>query len=268
MGSKCTVAARKAGLPPDEVEELSHLATGLKPAVEPIILARKPLAESSVLSNVRAHGTGALNVDSCRIEVKGKRTLIERADNPTDNTVYVGRMNGTLGGGSRKADGGTDLGRYPANVLLDEAAAQVLDDQAGIRTSGVPGVVRITENRGATYGSESRAAGTPMVGYGDTGGVSRFFYCSKASRTERPSYIDGNGDIIRHITVKPFDLMRWLVTLVTPVGGTILDPFAGSGTTLEAGLHSGFSVIGIESHAPYLSLIEQRIARIPVSYGE
>lgn len=95
------------------------------------------------------------------------------------------------------------------------------------------------------------------TGYGDSGGASRFFYCAKAPTKERPRHDDGTA----HPTVKPLTLMRWLVRLVTPPGGTVLDPFTGSGTTLEAALLEGFHGIGIEANEDYLPLIRQRLAR-------
>lgn len=190
--------------------------TALKPAHEPIVVARKPLS-GTVAANVLAHGTGALNVDGCRIDAGEGRPLLEADYKDTENSTYAGRMNGSLAGGSKHA-GVTTQGRWPANVILDESQAAALDEQ--------------------------------------NGGASRFFYVAKAPKKERPD-VDG----VKHPTVKPLTLMRYLVRLVTPPDGTVLDPFAGSGSTVEACILEGFSIIGVEREAEYLPLIQQRIDR-------
>jgi predicted methyltransferase len=156
-------------------EQWQGWGTALKPAHEPIVVARKPLI-GTVAENVLTHGTGALNIDGCRV---------------------------------------SEMKRWPANVALDESQAAQLDAQ-----------------------------------------VSRFFYVAKASKKERP-----NVDGIAHPTVKPMALMRYLVRLVTPPGGTVLEPFAGSGTTIEACVIEGFNCIAIEREADYLPLIEARLNR-------
>ena len=153
-----------------------------------------------------------------------------------------------------------DAGRWPANVMLDESQAAALDAQA-------PATGAAAKASGATrsggYKSESMAGaftGTEEAApfYGDVGGASRFFYVAKAPKSERPLDADGVG----HPTVKPLALMRQLVRLVTPLGGCVVDPFAGSGTTLEAAYLEGFESIGIELTPDYWPLIEARIARV------
>ena len=193
--------------------------TALKPAFEPIVLARKPLAEKTVARNVLTHGTGAINVDACRI-------------------------NGTAG-------------RWPANVLLDQHAATWVDEQSGVRKS--PGNYERSTDVSATIfreGMGARNAGDTQYGFGDTGGASRFFYTAKAPKRERPNV---NG--IQHPTVKPLAIMQWLIRLTTPPNGTVLDPFAGSGATLEAARNTGHKSIGIEAEETYLPLIDQRLQR-------
>lgn len=149
-------------------------------------------------------------------------------------------------------------------MLLDEHAAAELDQQSGTLKSGKPGIKR-KGNDSPTYGAESRPPGTQMPGYGDEGGASRFFpvfrYEAKADSAERPSV---NG--VQHPTVKPLELMRWLVRLVTPPGGVVLDPFAGSGTTAEACIHEHKRCIAIEREADYLSLITARLTK-PMEIG-
>ena len=242
--------------------------TALKPAFEPIVVARKPLI-GTVAENVLAHGTGALNIDGCRIgyasdadkeqalagdAFKRKDTSDKGWSRPwMEDAERVERMN-------REAKERAQGGRWPANVILDESQAAELDRQSGDRpTSKVGQVIRRknpSEYESKSIGAESRPAGAVMVAYGDTGGASRFFYVPKANSSERP-----RAGEVAHPTVKPLDLMRYLVKLVTPPGGTVLEPFAGSGTTLEACLIEGFNVIGIELTEDYLPLIKQRLSK-------
>lgn len=196
--------------------------TALKPAWEPCVVARKPLA-GTVAENVQQHGTGALNVDGCRIG----------------------------------ADGG---GRWPANVALDEDAAAMLDAQSGVQRDGIA-VNRNRPEDGSTYNASSYMIGDKRrqdVGYGGSGGASRFYYTAKASRADRNT----SGANNTHPTVKPTDLMRWLVRLVTPPGGVVLDPFAGSGSTLVAARAEGFRAIGIEREEEYAQIIAQRLSQL------
>ena len=136
--------------------------------------------------------------------------------------------------------------------------AAILDEQSGQTSYNPPAVWRreAGTHDPSSYSLPPAAAGEERGGYGDSGGASRFFYCAKAPTKERPRHDDGTA----HPTVKPLTLMRWLVRLVTPPGGTVLDPFTGSGTTLEAALLEGFHAIGIEANPDYLPLIRQRLA--------
>jgi DNA modification methylase len=199
--------------------------TTLKPAHEPIVVARKRML-GSVAENVLHFRTGAINVGACRIR-------------SGDGYVRAG-----------------EDGRWPTNVILDEEAAQQLDAQAGIRKSGMraPGVPRA--NRG---GLASPTSDTPSpVCYGDEGGVSRFFYVPKASPAERRAGLSDTAPA--HPTIKPVTLMRYLLRLVTPPGGVILDPFAGSGTTGIAAVLEGAQFIGIERDPAFVAVAEARIA--------
>lgn len=216
--------------------------TALKPGFEPCVVARKPLAATNLDDNVRAYGTGALHIDAGRIGTAPRM--------PSASGLTRAARGDFLGMGEtvyRAAEGG----RWPANVILSEDAAAGLDEQSGTTTSGAAG----RKGSGGFAGNyESGDFSTP---YGDTGGASRFFYVAKASRAERPKSEDGTA----HSTVKPLALMRHLVRLVTPPGGIVLDPFAGSGTTLEATLAEGFRGIAIERQPEYLPLILQRLER-------
>ena len=239
-----------------DAERWQGWGTALKPAFEPIVVARKPLA-GTVAANVLAWGTGALNVDGCRIETTepGGRPHISADGGGNSVGVYGDGLHGSRNLGK------FDQGRWPANVVLDETQAEALDEQSGESTS--QGGSR-TASRGATQGASNGGmqggynlgAGGDYQPYGDTGGASRFFYVAKADASERPR-VNGTA----HPTVKPLALMRWLVRLVTPPGGTVLEPFAGSGTTVEACIIEGFQCIAIEREADYLPLIRQRIDR-------
>jgi site-specific DNA-methyltransferase (adenine-specific) len=227
--------------------------TALKPAFEPIVVARKPLS-GTVAANVLAHGTGALNIDGCRIETDWANDPNRRGWQG-GNSQSVG-VCGNFGTTGERVAQPNDLGRWPANVVLDEDQAAELDAQSGELSSGLARAGDRAESRGGEiYGKD---AGYIRSGdsYGDTGGASRFFYVAKADSSERVR-LDG----IAHPTVKPIALMRWLVRLVTPPGGTVLEPFAGSGTTVEACLLEGFQCVAIEREADYLPLIVQRINR-------
>lgn len=219
--------------------------TALKPAHEPIVVARKPLT-GTVAANVLEHGTGALNVDGCRIV-----GVVPSVPQPVFGVANGGIFG--MGVGRNGEMSSAPSGRWPANVILDEDQAEVLDRQSGVTKSPTPYVQR-SEVVGI-YGAEAHHD-RPSTHHGDSVGASRFFYVAKAPARERPK-VDG----IAHPTVKPLTLMRWLCRLVTPPGGVILEPFAGSGTTIEAALHEGFNVVAIEREADYLPLIDARLAR-------
>jgi len=243
-----------------EAELWSGWGTALKPAFEPIVVARKPLA-GTVAANVLAHGTGALNIDASRIP--GEPVA---AHGQTDGEkVALGRGWQGYAPGDAAATPLNTSGRWPANVVLDESQAAVLDDQApdtgGSGRSSGPSLYGATDSS-AAYGARAGVADgyEPRFYGGERGGASRMFptfrYEAKAPTAERP-VVDG----VAHPTVKPLELMQWLVRLVTPKGGTVLEPFAGSGTTVEACLREGFDCIAIEREADYLPLIEKRIRK-------
>lgn len=233
--------------------------TALKPGYEPVCVARKPLA-GTVATNVLTHGTGALNIDACRIAgVKGVPASPRKSANGGDAGGVYGRYEPLP---TDTAGWDPNAGRWPANVVLDDDTAAELDAQSGVLSSGSmrAGTERQARPGGQIYGADRRnfsAADT----YGDTGGASRFFYVAKAGGDERPRV---NG--VAHPTVKPLALMRWLCRLVTPSGGTVLEPFAGSGTTVEAALTEGFNCIAIEREADYLPLIVSRLTK-PIQTG-
>ena len=245
---------------------------GSSPAFEPVVVARKPLA-GTVAANVLAHGTGALNVDGCRV---GAGLFVPGGGGNLPSGGIMGRKNS-----GKPSTAGHTSGRWPANVVLGHTpdCDVIYEGRGEIRLEGpcAPGCPvaeldrqsgepssRVGKPRGAASGDGWGMTATGAE-YADSGGASRFFYTTKAPSAERPK-----AGKVAHPTVKPLDLMRWLVRLVTPPGGVVLDPFAGSGTTIEAAIVEGFRCIGIEREADYLPLIDQRIARAcpPLDFTE
>jgi site-specific DNA-methyltransferase (adenine-specific) len=216
--------------------------TALKPACEPIVLARKPLI-GTVAKNVLEYGTGAMNIDASRTEIE------DRWMRPASETG--GKSGGTMGKPAPIAAGYLhEDGRWPANILFDEEAASLLDEQSG--ESVTPSKV----TRGVRPGLAGLGPQSNVPCYGDRGGVSRFFYVAKPSKRERSAGLDGRNI---HPTVKPTTLMRYLITMITPPGGTVLDPFTGSGTTGVAAKEAGFAFIGIEREPEYHEIAQKRI---------
>jgi DNA modification methylase len=236
--------------------EWSGWGTALKPAHEPIVVARKPLV-GTVAANVLEHGTGALNIDACRIQHDAKSAAwVEKWSGHEGHPEQPGW--GSIG----QKFGGSPAGRWPANVVLDEDQAAELDRQSGYTKDGTT----YLDNRTREYDASGyliRDNRTGTRGYNGGGGASRFFYVAKAPARERPK-VDGTA----HPTVKPLTLMRWLCRLVTPPNGVILEPFAGSGTTVEAALLEGFRVVAIEREADYLPLIQARLDRVAAQEPE
>ena len=230
----------------DAARQWQGFGTALKPAWEPVVVARKPLI-GTVAANVQATGCGAVNVDGCRI---GTDAISAHGGGQNgDGRIYA------MGAGIPALENGANphVGRWPANVCLDEEAARLLDEQSGERASG--SAVSGDEPSSAIWGAAGRVAFAP---HSDTGGASRFFYTAKASRADRNT----SGADNTHPTVKPTDLMRWLVRLVCPPGGLVLDPFAGSGTTLVAARAEGFRAIGIEMDPEYAAICSHRLSQL------
>jgi len=225
--------------------------TALKPAWEPIVLARKPL-DGTVAANVQKWGTGAINIDASRIPTNGdKPTGSGRPVRDADpKAIQPGRSGGNGGNVTPPS------GRWPANLIHD-GSGEVLElfpvtgaskaTNRGLRHSGRHGGL-------ADIGSNIKEGTDTVRGHNDNGGsAARFFYCAKASKKDR-------GEDNKHPTVKPTDLMRYLCRLVTPPNGLILDPFMGSGTTGMAAKAEGFRFIGIEKEQEYCEIAERRIS--------
>ena len=258
----------------EEAKQWEGWGTALKPAHEPIVLARKPF-DGTVANNVLTYGTGALNIDESR--VPSTDTMTSEGHFRKGNVVGDERTSvaaGQFGDGAWVA--GTDLskGRWPANVIHDGS-----DEVVGLFPSSKAGKPRPDRGTGGIW---SESMGIPCgPQYGDDGSAARFFYCAKASKADRNAGLDGMPEkrpddrtttgmgtfeekgvakqANHHPTVKPTELMRYLCRLITPPNGIILDPFAGSGSTLVAATLEGFGSIGIEMTAEYIPIIEARI---------
>ena len=222
--------------------------TALKPAHEPICMARKPLSEKSVAENCLKWGTGGINIDGCRIETTDNLN----GGTYSKNAKELNRKSQVPKNGINKEFVQPD-GRFPANVIFDEEAGRMLDEQSGVSKSNTRQPTGGQILNPETGWNQNAMIDKTVRGFNDSGGASRFFYCAKASKAERAGS--------KHPTVKPLKLMRYLVRLITPPNGIVLDPFTGSGTTLEASLLEGFSFVGIEKQAEYIPDIKARIER-------
>ena len=266
-----------------EAQQWEGWGTALKPAFEPVVVARKPLI-GTVAENVLTHGTGGLNIDGSRIGT---------IDNLNGGAYAAEGKKRDDGWGMQRGEAGEyeqPSGRWPSNVILDPYTAELLDEQSGISTGKV-GMTGKTGTSNSVYGSYSQSAVT-TEGTTDKGGASRFFYVAKASKRDRNEGLeeleernlsdrgsdgqrDKNSIVTRHTvtknfhpTVKPTDLMRYLIKLVTPPGGVVLDPFTGSGSTGKAAILEGFDFIGIELTEEYLPIIEGRLAHAEQQVAE
>lgn len=227
--------------------------TALKPALEPITVARKPLI-GTVAANVLEHGTGALNIDGCRVAhvtVGGGSLAL--------NPHLRGSINGGNGGhiiateAERRVVVPHEVGRWPANLIhdgSDEVLAAFPQAPGQMAKASTSGAQRAAGQN--TYGVMARGSNGAEP-RGDAGSAARFFYCAKASKRDR-------GADNTHPTVKPTDLMAYLCRLVTPPGGVVLDPFMGSGSTGKAAMREGFRFIGCELSPEYFAIAEARIA--------
>lgn len=250
------------------------IGTALKPATEHWILCRKPISEKTVAANVIRWGCGGINIDASRVGEGGHHGGRTGAGNSSSYNLgkeYVCQPNQIY-----------TQGRFPANLILDEVAGEMLDQQSGpCKTGDLNGQPRV-ENK--IYGSAANTLGAPRFYKSDAAtGASRFFYCAKASKSERNAGLEGMpakftktmNDCIgnrehnesepsaynqnHHPTVKPLKLMEYLIKLITPENGTVLDCFAGSGSTLVAAKRLGFKFIGIEREAEYIEIIKGRL---------
>ncbi len=231
-----------------EAKQWEGWGTALKPANEPIVVARKPLSEKTIADNVLKWGTGGINIDGCRIPTDETITNHSRS---TESSKSKGKYGDSRAQETHQTQG-QKLGRFPANVILDEEAGKLLDEQSGVSKSNTRQPTGGQILNPETGWNQNAMIDKTVRGYNDAGGASRFFYIAKASKKER-----GEGN--NHPTVKPQSLMRYLCRLVTPPGGTVLEPFAGSGTTILAATEEGFNVMGIEKEPKYCNIIRERM---------
>jgi len=258
-----------------EAKQWDGWGTALKPAHEPIVMARKPL-DGTVANNVLTHGVGGINIDRCRVgRADGDDSS---AGNRTANFATQETISGGNGSGGWSQN---DMGRFPANFIHDgsDEVLELFPDSKG-------GVAVRRKSGGNTFGGNNPKPSMGDLGYGDSGSAARFFYCAKASKKDRNEGLDDfpkkktgtyaqdewsknnmgntpdsqrNPIANHHPTVKPTDLMRYLCRLVTPPNGTVLDPFLGSGSTGKAATLEGFNFIGIEQSAEYAEIANARI---------
>ena len=250
--------------------------TALKPAHEPMVLARKPLI-GTVANNVLTHGTGGLNIDGSRVGSEGGGTNCTNRD---ENGNCVGHENaGRSTSGATIHAAESTGGRWPANFIHDGS-----DEVVGLFPDTKAGIAKRGNSGGNNFGSDTPKPPLDDIGYADSGSAARFFYCAKASKRDRNEGLDGfeakrdhdgradggvggdnprnrtnNAKLNHHPTVKPTTLMQYLVRLVTPPNGTVLDPFMGSGSTGKACAYEGFNFIGIDQSAEYVAIAQARI---------
>ena len=268
--------------------------TALKPANEPICLARKPLSEKSIAENVLKHGTGGINIDGCRVKTKDDLTKnyssVRKSDDEMGERGY--KMGFRQGKDSvAEATESTLLGRFPANVIHD-GSDEVLEGFPDNKGAFAPVKSGQKGFGGEIYGKYAQAGDDGQTFYNDgLGSASRFFYCAKASKSDRddglrgfhkkPSkkFDGGNFDSAStnandrtslnfHPTVKPTELMRYLCRLITPPNGIVLDPFMGSGSTGKGAILEGFDFIGMELDPEYIEIAKARIAHAEKEFKE
>jgi len=260
--------------------------TALKPAHEPIVMARKPLSEKTIAKNVLRWGTGGINVDGCRVGTNPQYKY--NADK--NGTTFHGKQGERIKQTAEKKGSEVIIstkGRFPANFIHDGS-----DEVVGLfpDSKSASGQITITKRQGTwdrdDKGMFDAGRSSTFEGYGDSGSAARFFYCPKANKKERNagcekldkkrraglagSDRDGNLDDVserwrtqpaqnNHPTVKPLALMQYLCRLVTPPSGVVLDPFMGSGTTGIAAKAEGFGFVGVEREAEYVEIAKARI---------
>jgi DNA modification methylase len=232
-----------------EAQQWSGWGTALKPALEPITMARKPLGGRTVAANVLEHGTGAINVDGCR--VSGEPWKAHAATGLGSVKFFTQGETPVIEKEPHAA------GRWPANLIHDGSDEVVgLFPQTGVSKGGNSSQINVGSGRYNWNNGETQKSPDGVdPGYGDSGSAARFFYCPKASKSERG--IENN-----HPTIKPIRLMQYLCRLITPPKGMVLDPFMGSGSTGKAALLEGFGFIGIEMDENYFHIAEKRINEV------
>jgi len=274
-----------------EAKQWAGWGTALKPAVEPIVVARKPLSESTVAENVLKWGTGGIDIDGGRIGTEDK---LGRPQAKEQNGIMrMGLKNNIY---NKESD--IKKGRFPANVILDEEAGAMLDEMSGnIKTGLIKNHHHVSKIYGRNSFFDSKTTSKGERGFGDSGGASRFFYCTKASKSERNRGCENlywlNGKLTTkeiweklnkenelnkdnknfkrhniargniHPTVKSLSLIEYLIKLYSARGAVILDPFCGSGTTAIGCINTGRKYIVIDNEEGYIKISKYRVRAIP-----
>jgi DNA modification methylase len=256
-----------------EAKQWEGWGTALKPAHEPIVLARKPL-DGTVANNVLTYGVGGINIDGCRVG---------RADGDDSSagnrTATFGTQDTSSGGDGSGGWEQNGQGRFPANFIHDgsDEVLELFPDAKGGTWNTTKGARHFNNDGEPTGYATSKSDSS-------TGSAARFFYCAKASKKDRNEGLDGFAEkrpdertttgmgtfdekgvakqANHHPTVKPTDLMRYLCRLITPPNGTVLDPFTGSGSTGKAAVLEGFNFIGVEQSEEYIAIAEARIKSV------
>lgn len=233
---------------PDIAEKWNGFHSALKPCMEPIVLAMKPY-DGTITDNILKYDVGGLNIDDCRIPID--ITVDDPRLGGKGSWSTEGMAKNVYGKYSGERSSSSELGRFPGNVIIDDSDdVQEIFDSFGVKSSGVPGK-RQKEHHSNSMGKLGILDREHEIGYADKGSASRFFYCAKVSPKERQGS--------KHPSIKPIKLMEYLTKLITPKGGTVLDPFAGTGTTGEAAANNGFNCILIEREKEYINDCKERL---------
>jgi site-specific DNA-methyltransferase (adenine-specific) len=258
--------------------EFEGYGTHLKPAIEPIVLAFKPISEKTIVDNILKWNTGALNIDGCRVPTNGEEnpSIKRRQSAPPKNNIWEDKRSAESYSEYRESE---ELGRFPANIIHD-GSQEVQDIFPNSKSSDSIRKNNIKTGEKGIYG---KYEAVDSKGYSDSGNSSRFFYCAKASNKDRDEGLENfelknnmrvnaprnseeeKTQTLRknyHPTVKPTDLMRYLCRLITPKNGIVLDPFMGSGSTGKAAILEGFDFIGIELEEEFCKIAEARINHV------
>lgn len=242
----------------EDARKFNGWGSALKPALEPITMARKPIEEDTIAENILKYGTGGINIDGCRVETG---EVVSNHSRGMESSISKGKYGNSKEQETHQTDG-RKLGRFPANLITD-GSPKVIDGfpMTGNNTGGFTKGSTGSFGKSGVYGSaKGKFVDRTMPGFGNSGSAARFFYCAKASKADRG---EGNS----HPTVKPTKLMEYLINLVLPNGGILVDPFCGSGTTGVAASRLGVHAILIDQDEKSCEIAAKRCSR-EINNGE